>query len=315
MTMLAWSPVYHVLEKKIRTGDDLILLIVPFIKVDALRRLHEVHKNEVKIKVICRWRPEDIVSGASDLEVYSYLKESGSHLYLNPDIHLKLYVFSSNVSFNTSGNLTMRGLGYGEKANIEVGNLVTLTQYDWAKIYKIIDKSHLVDDTLYARFKEFMEQQPKNQPPTYPLDLFPVPKKYTISSLPATDNPVKLSNYYFNPASKNTSPEQVRRAMHDLVTFNIPQDLNESDYEQLIKENFCNSPFVTDFVALIRQETSLHFGAVNNWIHQKCEDVPLPYKWEIKENTHFFYNWLAHFIPEITWDRPNYSQVIYWKAT
>lgn len=313
MTTLAWSPIYHVLEEKIRTGDDLILLIVPFIKVEALRRLYEIHRNKVKIKVICRWRPEDIISGASDLEVYSYLKDIGSSLYINPNIHLKIYIFNSNVTFNTSGNLTLQGLGYSEKANIEVGNFVFLTEEDWIKIYRIIGISYSVDDTLYSRYKAFLEQQPKIQMPTYTPDLLPTPKKYTISSLPATENLVTLSNYYFNKISEKVSPDQVRRAMHDLVIFNIPQGLNESDYEQAIKDNFCNSPFVTDFVALIKQEKSLRFGAVNDWIHQKCEDVPLPYKWEIKENTHIFYDWLEHFIPEITWDRPNYSQVIYWK--
>lgn len=46
--------------------------------------------------------------------------------------------------------------------------------------------------------------------------------------------------------------------------------------------------------------------------HLLKEDVPLPYRWEIKDNTRIFYNWLAHFFDEITWDRPNYSQVIYW---
>jgi hypothetical protein len=69
---------------------------------------------------------------------------------------------------------------------------------------------------------------------------------------------------------------------------------------------------VTDFVELLKVERSLRFGAVNDWIHKKCEDVPLPYRWEIKDNTRIFYDWLAHYFPNITWDRPNYSQVIYW---
>lgn len=315
MSILAWSPICHVLEKQIQSGDDLILLIVPFIKVDALRELHEVHKNKVKLRVICRWRPEDIVSGASDIDVFSYLREIDSQLYLNNDIHLKLYVFNSNTAFNTSGNLTLRGLGYSEKSNIEAGNLVTLTEFDWVKIYRIIDTSHLVDDALYSKYKAFLDQQPKTKPPAYPSDLFPVVKKYTISSLPATENPVKLSDYYFNPTEADFTLEEVRRALHDLVVFDIPQGLNETEFWQRLGKNFRNSSFVKDFVEILKLNQSMHFGAVNDWIHQKCEDVPLPYRWEIKENTHIFYDWLARFIPEISWDRPNYSQVIYWKET
>ena len=315
MSPLAWSPVYRILEEQILTGDDLILVIAPFIKVDALRRLHEAHKKQVQFRVICRWHAEDIVSGASDVEVYSYLKEIGSHLYLNPDIHLKLYIFNSNVVFSTSGNLTLRGLGYSEQANIEVGNVISLTEYDWAKIYRIIDTSHLIDDTLYNRYKAFLDQQPKPHPPTYPPELFPIHKKYTISSLPATDNPIKLTDYYFNPILGNYPKEEIRRALHDIVTFEIPQGLSEADFERYLNKNFCNSAFVRDFVELLKLERSLRFGAVNDWIYQKCEDVPLPYRWEIKSNTRIFYEWLAHFIPEVTWDRPAYSQVIYWKRT
>jgi len=62
----------------------------------------------------------------------------------------------------------------------------------------------------------------------------------------------------------------------------------------------------------LKHERNLRFGAVNKWIHEKCEDVPLPYRWEIKENTRIFYDWLAHYVPEISWVRPKYSQVISW---
>jgi hypothetical protein len=52
---------------------------------------------------------------------------------------------------------------------------------------------------------------------------------------------------------------------------------------------------------------------VNDWIYQHCSDVPLPYKWEMKRNTNFLYNWLSYFYDEITWDIPgSHSQVIYW---
>jgi hypothetical protein len=105
----------------------------------------------------------------------------------------------------------------------------------------------------------------------------------------------------------------MRRAAHDLAVFGIPSGLPRSEFDKQLGAKFCQTPFVTDFVELLKSERSLRFGAVNDWIHKKCEDVPLPYRWEIKDNTRFFYDWLTHYLPDITWDRPNYSQVIYWK--
>lgn len=312
MATLVWSPLYRVLEDRIAGGDDIILILVPFAKLAALKQLHWVHASKVKLKIVCRWRPRDLIYGASDVEVFTYLKESGCQLYVNPDIHLKLYVFGSNVAFNTSGNLTLQGLGYADHANIEVGNMVDLTTLDWVKIYQIIEGSRQVDDELHSRFKAFVDEQPKIGPNTPFPDFLPAPKTYTISSLPATATPVKLADFYFDANLAKPTPEEVRRAIHDLVTFGIPQNLAKTDFDERLGTAFLKTPFVEDFIELLKSEGSLRFGAVNNWLHQKCEDVPLPYRWEIKENTHIFYDWLAHFIPEISWDRPNYSQVIYW---
>jgi hypothetical protein len=105
----------------------------------------------------------------------------------------------------------------------------------------------------------------------------------------------------------------MRRGIHDLVTFHVRPGLDRSEMDQQLGNSFRQTAFVVEFVKLLKTKQSLRFGAVNDWIHSKCEDVPLPYRWEIKENTRIFYNWLEHFYPEITWDRPHYSQVIYWK--
>lgn len=70
-----------------------------------------------------------------------------------------------------------------------------------------------------------------------------------------------------------------------------------------------------DLVEFIKEQKSARFGAVNDWIHSKCSDVPLPYRWEIKENTNILYNWLDYFFDEIRWDVPGVrSQVIYWEG-
>src|SRR5215468_7880579 len=97
---LVWSPVHRVLEERIRGGDDLTLVLVPFAKLAALQQLHWVHATKTKLKLVCRWRPEDLAFGAADVEVFTYLKDSGCQLYINPAIHLKLYVFNSNSAFS-----------------------------------------------------------------------------------------------------------------------------------------------------------------------------------------------------------------------
>ena len=313
MSELVWSPVYKILEERIQGNDNIILILVPFAKIAALQKLHWLNSKKVKIKVVCRWRPEDIVAGVSDLEIYPFLKQSDCELYINSNIHLKLYVFASNTAFNTSGNMTLRGLGYSESANIEVGNMVSLTTSDWTKIYDVINSSRLVTDDIYQRFKEYSAKHPPVSRPLPPIDLMPAAKSYTISSLPATDSPKKLADFYFSHEQQEGSLEDIRRAAHDLAIFGIPSGLSSSDFDKRLGDAFSKTPFVTDFIAFLKNSRSLRFGAVNDWIHNKCEDVPLPYRWEIKENTRIFYDWLVHYQRDISWDRPNHSKVIYWK--
>ena len=310
--LLVWNPVYKAIEERINNGDDILLIIVPFAKLAALQQLDWVKTRRTKIKIVCRWAIEDLASGVSDVEVFTYLKALGCELYVNAHIHLKLYVFESNFAFATSGNLTLAGLGYSAHPNVEVGNMVQLTTADWARIYQLIASSRQVDDLIYERVKDYLESMPQLGRISAIPDLFGDPKRYTIASLPATDSPTELMNYYLDQSGAQYSADLVRRAAHDLVTFGTPDGLRRDALEKHLASAFKKTPFVVDFVELLKVERSLRFGAVNDWIHRRCEDVPLPYRWEIKENTCFFYNWLAHCFPEITWDRPNYSQVIYW---
>jgi hypothetical protein len=175
----------------------------------------------------------------------------------------------------------------------------------------MIRESRMMTPELYGRFEEYATTHPL-PPMSAPPDLLGPAKQFTLASLPAIDSPQELAEIYFDPFLPRHTPEIVRRAYQDLATFGIPPDLSRTEFDTTLGEQFRESAFVVAFLGYLRGEESLRFGAVNDWIHQVCEDVPLPYRWEIKTNTHAFYNWLAYFCPEVTWDRPHHSQVIYW---
>ena len=309
---LVWNPACAALEDLLKGGDSLSLLIAPYIKKEALERLIRSPKAFRNLRVIVRWRPGDLVAGVADLEVYKYLRSLGVPLYYNHAIHLKLFVFESNRCLAISANITQKGLGFVQNGNIEAGALVKLDLQDWKKIHCILAQSKIVDNRIYESLLQYVNAtaSPPQLPPfTWPEEN---PKTYTISSLPAAAGPAWLADFYFNPDSGKFTPEEVRRAAHDLALFDVPSGLTQTEFNQRLGERFCHTPFVTDFVEFLKAEKSLRFGAVTVWIQNKCDDVPLPYRWEIKEITRIFYDWLDHFIPEITWGRPNYSQVIYW---
>jgi len=314
--MLIWSPVRTAMEKWLAGGAEFKLIIVPFIKLEALSQLLGTQPNLRGLKVVVRWRANDLLSGASDLAIYDYLKSRGCALFLHPRIHLKLYVFGNNAAICTSANLTMTGLGYLENANIEAGCGAELSSDDWRGIYELIAESRPVNDEVFECYRKFIGDAPKAPTVDSPDLILPARKVFSIASLPATKSPGEFINYYMKRTAVSVDPEFARRAAHDEALFLVPPGLSESELLSWLRQRFCAIPFVIKFVEHLRHSGSLRFGAANEWIHSNCDDSPLPYRWEIKENTNILYNWLAEFFsPNVAWSIPGkHSQVIVWKA-
>lgn len=310
---LNWPPIHKEIEKQLHLNNKALLLIAPFIKLEALKKFLSSVTNADKLKVIVKWSPKDIVSGTSDLGIYPFLKSKNIPLYINQKIHLKLFIFDANNAFHTSANITSRGLGYAKNANVEIGCMVEILHSDWKKIYDLVKESRLVNDGVYKKYLDYYEKN-KNKKQRLPKLILPEEKTriYSINSLPASETPLDAWNYYKNHSS-SSNKEFVRKALHDLILYNIPEGLNKTDFFQCLESGFKKSRFVNTVILFIKKEKSCRFGSVNNWIHKNCSDVPLPYRWEIKSNTRILYNWLDFFYKEITWNVPGKrSQVIYW---
>jgi hypothetical protein len=318
MSELIWPPLGPVLERRVKSGDSLLLVISPFIKLDAFKELVEQLPDKTNLKVVVRWKPADLMAGVSDLGVYQYVKSCGGQLFVNDRIHLKLYVFASNVALHTSGNLTQAGMGRGVLSNIEVGSFLELNETDWAQIYKIIEESRSVDDSYCAQLctelDRYIKENPKKQEAYFKSIDRPAKKPFSLTALPASPTPKDVRSFYFQ-SKTGFANEQIRRAIHDLVLYQIPPSVSEKTFDECLASQFKKSQFIKEFVSFLREKKSLRFGAVTEWIHDRCEDVPLPYRWQIKDSVKNLYAWLVFYFPEdIFWDTPNYSQVIHWQG-
>ena len=312
---LYWSPIHQALEQQIQSGDKLLLIISPFIKYGALDRLISADSLHDQVKVIVRWQPSDIINSVSDLSIYPQLESLGVPLYRHENIHLKLFVFESNIAFHASSNLTGRGFGYSDQGNVEIGCFIEMSDSDWSNIYTLIGQSRLVNESLYAQFEEFERNNKLPQASAAALDLGESdPEPFSTSSFPAVKSPEEFMTWYISGVDRN-DPDAVRRFIHDIGLYSISSSLDEAELEENLRASFTTQPFVLGVVDLIREKGSIKFGGINDWIHSHCADVPLPYKWEIKDTTNTLYNWLAYFFEEITWDIPGArSQVVYWRS-
>jgi hypothetical protein len=310
---IIWSPILSNLSQNLGNGESLTTIIAPFMKADALSKILELPRTK-ELAVIARWHPEEILRGVSDLEIYPLLKKRGIPLYIHDSIHLKLFLFDSDRAFCSSANVTSMGLGLRHPGNLEAGALVPLQLEDFLALKGLRDASRLVTDEIYEAYKACIAEAEQTEV-TLPDLTLPeeTEQKFLLSMLPATESPEKLWELYSGIESVMLSKEDRHRLVHDLCAYNLPMGLSRDELDQRLGEGFRINPFIQEVVALIKQEGSIRFGGINDFIHRTCRDVPLPYRWEIKSTTSYLYNWLAHFYAEISWDRPSYSQVAYWR--
>ena len=69
--------------------EDQIFIYVPYIKTNILEKLLGGIGN--KITVITTWHMNDLVRGSSEIKLYDFCKSQGISLYINNNIHLKVY--------------------------------------------------------------------------------------------------------------------------------------------------------------------------------------------------------------------------------
>ncbi len=307
MSNLFWSPLIETIREH---KSPCNLLIAPFIQSKAITQLLANIEVE-KLRVITSWTARNLASGVSDPDVFSVLEQRDIPLYTNPDIHLKLLVFDENTAFHTSGNITSRGLGLGKKSNVEIGCYIKLNLGDWIQVNELLNASSRVDFNNYQIAKRFSEKNRNAAPPLPPLHLETQKdlRQFSRQSLPQSESPEQLWIFY-----TTGGPEKLMAAcVHDLWLYNVPlTGLSRSDFFETLSRNFTSHPFIVEIVSMIKSKGSLRFGAVNEWITQNCTDKPTPTRWEIKPTTNRLYNWLSQLITNISWSKPNYSQVLHW---
>jgi len=312
---LVWSPIATHLTDRCAAEGGIRLLIAPFIQRDAFRHLVQKLTSNAEMKVITRWNASDLASGVSDPFVYEECRDRHIPLYVHSSIHLKLITLGSGLCLCSSANITAAGLGLHDHANVEAGSWAYIGSDDWLRVYEIINGSRVADQALFSAAVEYRNKHLHAAPPLPPLELPPSPPiGLTLTSLPATLSPADVADFAAAREGR-TAPDgvDVNRLMHDVVHFATSTDGDRDAILRGIGEQFLKQPFVMELVDHVRASGSLRFGEMTAWIHAHCRDVPVPYRWEVKDATRALYNWLAFFVPEITWSVPGHrSQVICW---
>lgn len=292
--MIIKSPLFDEIREYLTqsNNDAQILLYVPYIQTKILSKL--VGNIFNKIIIITTWEPNDLLSGSSELELYTFCKENKITLYINNKIHLKVYSVDLESAIITSGNISNNGLMPG--GNYECAVFVDkLSSADRLYFEKIRIDARLVNDEFYDLVSEWYQKQNKEKREEVKLDdIVPMTVKsdFLISALPMTkdvDNLVKGYEKINSGLEPSDDSETKACIYHDLANYNIEPGLTREEFLRKLKIQFFSHPFIQKIDKFIDPEA--YFGRIKEWVQNNCVDVPIPSRRELTGNVQVLYEW------------------------
>lgn len=137
-----------IVEELSKTSKD-INIVSAFCKKSTLSLIDKNVNGDVKKRLLVRFLPSDISSGATDKEIFSYCKENGWQLFFDYTLHAKTYVFDHVKCILGSANLTNKGIGIASNCNKEASAYFLLDDDSYKKIMSLYKDSLLMTDELY----------------------------------------------------------------------------------------------------------------------------------------------------------------------
>lgn len=278
-----------------RNATKEVFFAAPFIKYGALKKLLEsIPSNLERVTIVTRWSAEEIVVGASDLEVFDLVgKFQNTTLLLHPCLHAKLYRSGENCLVG-SANITSKALGWTWLPNIEI--LVnTDASYDAIKSVEnlLLYESIVATEAVYLAMRLEVEQL-KSTKSEQDFKTNQGDENYTW--LPICSNPNYLYQIYSNYKVSSLLDSVVQAGQIDLQVLQLPKGMTEPEFNRFVATILSQLP-ITHEINFESQAASLTtdraVGIVNKY-SQMLESINYAddIYWQILKN------WLVHFFPD-----------------
>ncbi|HZH31872.1 MAG TPA: hypothetical protein VEY11_13995 [Pyrinomonadaceae bacterium] len=298
------------------TGQTSLHVVAPYIRVEALNAiLANVQLQNVTI--VTTWKTADVLNGASDLDLYPYLRSRNWYLYLHPSLHAKLIVTDLSNAIITSANITKSALGLAAKCNVECAEYVeSLSSSDRLWLLGLVAESLLVQDEYYFNFSRHVDSQRPNlsqdSVEEFDRSAFVERQWFLLSSLPMSYTPETLLTcleVISKGEEAKLDPTDLTCALHDATLFSLDSAATRDENERRLRENFFAHPFIHAFADYVHPRK--FFGETKAWIQNNCTNVPVPRRRDLTGHVRVLFDWfVALGRGEYLIERPNYSECL-----
>ena len=229
-----------------------VLIVAPFIRSEALSRLLEVIPTDIETTVVTRWRPSDLLSGASDLDVYNLALSNGFSLFVRQDLHAK-YFAVDNVCLVGSANVTLTALGWKTPANLELLTTVLRTS-DRMKEFEDSLMSGAVEVTAaqHIRLKNLLEKLKGSSLVFYDAQSITALKPLPPNWVPKSRNPEELYSVY--SGNLDVSRSALNTMNEELTIIGALPGLDEEGFRAIVAATIAQSPLIDRVIRQIESK-------------------------------------------------------------
>jgi hypothetical protein len=280
-----------------------------YIRSAAFLRLLELRapSEPLQASVLVRWQAQDLLNGASDLDLYPVCRERGINLLLKLDLHAKVYAVPPAGIGVGSTNATASGLGFGSNPNAEMNTLVTCTEENLRLVHSQFTGATPIGEELYERMRLELKDMRLSMvsSPQWSPDI--------MSHLQPLTPPVSLlvDECFLTDGrwwSQGSAVVLDAAAEHDLQLLGVSSsDIHQSELQSALWRTKCVRWLAEQLRRAHGQE--MYFGAVTGALHDALLDDPGPRRSEVKSLLKNLLSWVQLAgLPEVSVDRPNHSQ-------
>jgi hypothetical protein len=284
---------YLVADYASKTQSSL-LIFSAFIKLNALEWLASQIEMVPEVRIVARWRPEDLAFKASDIEAYEFCHTHGWKFGIDNSLHSKAFVFDSKTVLLGSANLTDRGLSLSRDGNLEMGTVIVPTIADLERLKSLEENVFWMNDDIFKSLAEEMKAMEITKPktPSWSPDL--------IERLnPKIDFLWVSELLHSSPESFQWVNLDDEEQMHDFELLGL--NMESCQDEMRIRKAFLSSRLYLWFKSELAKEMDnpyTNFGWLTEKLHNALLDKPPPKRSGIKEFVADFVLWLESYALE-----------------
>lgn len=284
-------------------GDDVIslfrvarhsaLIVAPFMRSSALARLLDSIPVGTDTTVVTRWRPADLLAGASDLGVYDLAESRAVPLYLRHDLHAKFFA-ADDMCLIGSANVTDTALGWRSPANLELLAPIARTADHIVEFEAVLLAGALRATAEHRAHLEELIEKLRGLPVLIPgrEDDGSTMGLLSPSWVPRLRNPEDLYSVYSGECDVGRSA--LPTMQEELAKYGTVPGMSEETFRTWIAASIIQTPLVSRVLQRIDEEGQVTEAALSDLLAEIGADDK---EYHTRDVLEILKRWLTYFLP------------------